>query len=38
MIKSDPKLAAAVLPYGGKSGMTVVNTQSATPETLLQQH
>jgi carboxyl-terminal processing protease len=38
MIKSDPKLAAAVLPYGGKSGMTVVNAQSATPETLLQQH
>jgi carboxyl-terminal processing protease len=38
MIKSDPKLASEVLPYGGKSGMSVVNTQPAAPETLLQQH
>ncbi|WP_426701021.1 carboxy terminal-processing peptidase [Rhodanobacter sp. Col0626] len=37
MIKADPKVASEVLPYGGKSGISVVNTQ---PEAsgVLQQH
>ncbi|CAM1000095.1 C-terminal processing protease CtpA/Prc, contains a PDZ domain [Rhodanobacter sp. Root179] len=37
MIKADPKLASEVLPYGGKSGVSVVNAQPDTSG-VLQQH
>lgn len=37
LIKSDPKLAGEVLPYGGKSGINVANAQPDTPAPL-QQH
>ncbi len=37
-INADPKLAAEVLPYGGKSTTAAVNAQSTVPEVLPQRH
>ncbi|MEP6898449.1 MAG: carboxy terminal-processing peptidase [Rhodanobacter sp.] len=37
LIKADPKLASEVLPYGGKSDVSVAKTQPDAPA-LLQQH
>ncbi|MEO7199181.1 MAG: hypothetical protein ABIY56_03080, partial [Dokdonella sp.] len=38
MIKADPKLAAEVLPYGGKFSTAAVSTQPTVREMSPQQH